>query len=391
MIDSDLIALRRTLHQYPELSNHEAETAARVIEALRPLGLPIRDGIAGHGLLVDIEGAHPGPTLAYRADMDALPIQEEGPADYCSRNPGVMHACGHDVHTTIAVGVAHALAARRAELHGRVRIIFQPAEEAAAPPGQVIGAEAMARAGAVDGIDGIFALHCMPGLEVGRIGYCEQAVWAASDLFWIRLFGATAHGAYPHQGIDAVQMAAATVSGLLAIPNRVADALSPCVVTVGRIQAGTAHNIIAGRAELDGIVRTVEESTRARVLEALHRIVEHTAAAFGGHHEIDTTLSAPAVRNDPRLQSRAVSWLAQHMGTEVVQPHRPQMGAEDFASFSNRVPGCYLLLGVRNETRGIIHDIHTPKFDVDEACIPLAVTHMSGLIAHLGARWEATP
>jgi amidohydrolase len=385
----ELVELRRTLHRHPELSGQEQRTAARVVEALSPLGFELRTDVAGHGIVADLVGQRPGPTLAYRADLDALPIEEDNDVPYRSTNPGVMHACGHDVHTTIAVGIARQLARHRDRLAGRIRFLFQPAEEAAPPPGEVVGAEKMVREGALDSVNAVVALHCHPKIEVGHFGYVTGTVLAASDLFQIRLHGRSAHGAYPHEGIDTVQMAAAVIQGLLAIPARLTDAVSPCVLTVGSVKAGTAHNILAGEADLRGMLRTFEDRTRKIAIDAVHRVVEHTATAHNGRGEVDFVIGAHAVRNHSQLTDYLTDVLGRSTGSTNVVPRNPQMGAEDFSAFSRRVPGCYFFLGVRNEDRGITHMIHTPRFDVDEACIPFAVEHMSDALLTLGRDWEA--
>jgi amidohydrolase len=383
------IAFRRDLHQHPELSHAEARTAERVRRALAELPVALRTGVGGHGVVAELEGAKPGPTLAYRADMDALPIQELGDAAYRSQNPGVMHACGHDVHTTIGVALAEELARRRDELHGRVRFLFQPAEEAAPPPGGgAIGAEAMVQEGALEGVDAALALHCMPDLDVEHFGVPAHAVWATNDAFEVRLEGRTAHAAYPHEGVDAVWMAAAVVQGLLALPARLPSPLEPCVLTVGMLQAGTAHNILAGEARLAGILRTFDEATRQKALAAMERLVTQLAAGHGGRAELTISTGALAVLNDPGLRARIQALLSESAGAARVRAHPPQMGAEDFSAFSTRVPGCYLFLGVANEAEGIRHPLHTPRFDVDERCIPFAVTHLADVLTRLGREWR---
>jgi amidohydrolase len=384
---AELVKLRRAIHADPELSLSEERTAAKVLDAISSLGLEIRTDVAGHGIVADLKGAHPGPTLAYRADMDALPIDEANEVDYCSRNQGVMHACGHDVHTTIGVGVARQLAEMQSDLHGTVRFIFQPAEEAAAPPGQVIGAESMCREGAIDGVEAIFGLHVLPSLDAGHFATSGMAVCATSDIFDIRLHGAMSHGAYPHRGIDTVQMLAAIIPPLLAIPNRVTDALNACVLSIGRVRAGKVHNIIPGEAELSGILRTFEDNARQAAIEAIERIVSGTAAAFGGTGEVSFTVGAKAVVNHPDVERRVFEFFERSVGADALTIERPHLGAEDFSAYSRRIPACFFWLGVRNLERGIIHPVHTPRFDVDERCIPFAVHHISQLIHELGQSW----
>ncbi len=389
-LDSDaLVALRRDLHQHPELSHEEARTAGVVQEYLAPLGLDVvRTGVAGHGVVADLVGAHPGPTLLYRADMDALPIQESDDRPYRSQNPGVMHACGHDVHTTVGVGVAAALASRRDELHGTVRFVFQPAEEAAPPPGQTIGAERMVEEGTLKGVDAAFALHVMPLLDVGHIGYTGGPVWAASDLFDIHVRGGMAHGAYPHEGRDSVLAASHITVALQQVASRFVDTREPVVLSVCRVQSGTAYNIIPDHAHLQGLLRTHNPTVRDEAMAHAERIVRSVAEAGGCEASIEFVRGTYQTANDPGLES----WVGEVVQRQVPElawtPFQPQMGAEDFAAFSRRVPGCYLFLGVRNEARGITHMIHTPGFDVDEACLSHGVRAMTEALLETGREWS---
>ncbi len=389
-----LVAMRRHLHANPELSFEEERTAAFIEERLREVGITAIERVSGTGVVATIEGeAGPGPTLAFRGDIDALPILEEGDHDYVSTNPGVMHACGHDVHTTLGLGVARELWRTRGEVHGRVKCIFQPAEEAS-PTGEPIGAERMVVDGVLEDpkVEGIFAFHCMPTLEVGKIGYTGGPVWARSDLVEIEIIGEKTHGAYPHSGIDAAVIAAHVVVALQTIPARRVDARSPCVLSVGKIEAGTSYNIVAERAKLTGILRTLSDETSASAAEQIEQTVAGVCAAFGAKGEVKLTPGARLTANALWLEEAAVEAMRGEVGREVLVKHAPQMGAEDFAAFSTRVPGCYLFLGVRNEGRGIVHMLHTSRFDVDEACLPLGVRAMSAAIKDLASRWgEVAP
>lgn len=389
LTEQELIAIRRDLHTWPELSHQESRTAALVAEQLRAMGLNPRTGIAGHGVVVDIEGAHPGPTLLYRADMDALPIQEIAGRPYSSQNPGVMHACGHDVHTTIGLGVASRILAQRLALHGRVRFVFQPAEEAAPPPGQAIGAERMVEEGVLEGpaVDAAFALHVMPTIPAGQLGYTRGPVWAASELFDITVHGAMAHGAYPHEGIDAVYVAAQIIQSVQQIVARNVDARDACVISFGRIQAGTAYNIMPEKVLLQGLIRTHDPAVRTLVMRRFHEVVQHTAAAAGARADVQMVRGTWLTANDPTLETFCVDTI-QQSGLLTPMYHRPQMGAEDFAAFSRRVPSCYLLLGVRNEARGIVHMIHTPEFDVDETCLAPGADAMVQVLLRAGREWS---
>lgn len=376
-----LVETRRHLHKNPELSLEEHETAAFIQARLDELGIPWKS-YADTGVVATIEGANDGPTFGFRADIDALPITETNDHDYVSNNPGVMHACGHDVHTTIGLGIAESLWARRDELHGSIKAIFQPAEEAS-PIDEPIGAERMAQEGAIDGVDAVFAFHVMPTLEVGKIGHTGGAVWAESTLVEIEIGGKKTHAAYPHEGIDAVVVAAQVVMGLQTVASRRVDAREAIVLSIGHLEAGNSYNIIADGAKLTGIIRTLNSDVTNFAKEEVRRIVESTAHAHGATANVKFTDGARLTANDPELERRTVGHLRDILGADAIVPHLPQLGAEDFAAFSRRVPGCYLFLGVRNEARGIVHMIHTPKFDVDEACLPLAVNAMSEALVRL--------
>lgn len=386
--DDALVSLRRDLHRHPELSHEEERTASLVAASLRAQGLTVREGVAGHGVIADIKGAHEGPTLLYRADMDALPIQEAEGRTYGSVNAGVMHACGHDVHTTMGLGVAAAIADRRAELHGTVRCLFQPAEEAAPPPGQVIGAEEMVNQGALEGVDAAFALHVMPTLDVGTIGATGGAVWAASDLFDVWIRGEMAHGAYPHEGRDPIVAAAQLIGAWQMVPARFCDARDPVVLSVGRVRAGSAYNVLPNEVHLQGLLRTHDPAVREAAIAHATRLAEQIAGAFDCTAEVQFVRGTYATQNDPTLEAHAVTAIRASGAAEVVSAP-PQMGAEDFAAFSRRVPGCYLFVGVRNEARGVTSMIHTPTFDVDERCLRVGVDAMTHALLDVGARWSS--
>jgi amidohydrolase len=386
---AELVACRRYLHANPELSFEEEQTAQALEARLKVAGITDLKRCAGTGVIAIIEGAHPGPTLAFRADTDALPIQEEGEVAYKSCRPGVMHACGHDVHTTVGLGVALALQANREGLHGRVKMIFQPAEEAPPSPDGPVGAARMVAEGALRSpdVDAIFALHCMPDLDAGRIGYTGGGVWARSDLMEIAIEGSKAHAAYPHEGIDAAVAAAHVLLALQTIVSRRVDTRRPCVVTVGRLEAGVSYNILAERAKLTGIIRTLSDEVSEQVMGEVVRIVEGVSGALGARATVRFVPGARLTANALWLESWTVGALRDVLGAERVVGHMPQLGAEDFAAFSREVPGCYLFLGVRDEARGIAHALHTPRFDVDERCLALGVRGMASALLRLGREW----
>lgn len=384
-----LLDWRRHLHAHPELSNQEEQTARYIEAQLGALGIANIQRVAGTGVVALIEGAHPGPTLAWRADIDALPIQESNEVAYRSVNPGVMHACGHDVHTSVGLGLAAEIQARRDQLHGRVKFIFQPAEEAS-PEDEPVGAEKMVRAGVLRApeVDAIFALHCMPTLDVGKIGYTQGGVWAGSDLVEITVEGQKAHGAYPHEGVDAVLVAAHLVCALQSIVSRGIDARRACVVTIGQVRAGNSYNILADRAELTGIVRAFAEEDSNFAIAQVRRISQHIGEAFGASCAVKITPGARPVINDAALQKQTVDALLKRFGPDEIVSHPAQLGAEDFAAFSRQVPGCYLFLGIRNAARGIVNALHTPNFDVDERCLAFGVGRFAPILLELGRTWQ---
>ncbi|QDG51763.1 amidohydrolase [Persicimonas caeni] len=384
-----LIERRRHLHAHPELSNEEEQTARYIEEQLAKIGITDVKRIADTGVVAVVEGAHDGPTLGWRGDIDALPIQEINEVSYRSQNDGVMHACGHDVHTTVTLGLAEQMHARRDELHGRVKFIFQPAEEAS-PVDEPVGAEKMAQAGVLEApkVDAVFAAHCMPTLEVGKIGYTGGGVWAGSDLVEIEVRGKKAHGAYPHEGVDAVLVASHLVTALQSVVSRRVDARQACVVTIGKIEAGNSYNILAEDAKLTGILRSLSTEVSAQAKEEIGRLARNICEGFGASCEVKFTAGARPVINDSRLEARAVRALEERFGTDEIVPHEPQLGAEDFAAFSRRIPGCYFFLGIRNEREGIVNALHTPNFDVDERCLGFGVERFAMMLLDVAKGWE---
>src|SRR5438067_806320 len=290
---AELIALRRKLHEHPELAFEEHETAKAVTAFLGRLGIKFRTGIGKTGVVALIEGAKPGPTIGIRADMDALPIHEETGLPFASKVPGKMHACGHDVHTVIALGVAAALTEMKSELKGRVKLIFQPAEET------LSGAQAMIADGVLEDpkMDVVLGYHNWPAVEAGKVGYNTEAVMSSADAFDITLKGREGHGAHPHMGIDALAAGAYLVAQLQTIVSCEVKPLSPAVLTVGEFHAGTARNIIAGAAQLKGIVRTMEAGVSAQIEAAMRRMLEGIKAGMRVEYTLDWKRVAPALRN----------------------------------------------------------------------------------------------
>lgn len=377
-----LRGLRRDLHRHPELSNREVRTAGIVAERLRALGFDeVKTGVAHHGVVGILHGAKPGRVVAVRADMDALPIQEPPDRPYASTVPGVMHACGHDVHTTVGLGTAEVLAGLRGEFAGTVKFLFQPCEEGP-PAGEEGGALLMVKEGALENPrpEAVFGLHCFPQLPVGTIGYNFKEMLSSSDRFVLRVKGKKTHGAYPHRGIDAVVVASSAVMMLQTIRSRFIDQQQPVVMTIGSIHGGNRHNIVADEVVMEGTVRALDETVRQETERLIKQILHGVAESSGAECHVEYERSVPATINDPELVERMLPSLIREFGEEKVVRHGPRMGAEDFSFFANEVPGMFFSLGVANPEKGIVAGIHTPEFDVDEDCLPVGVRAMTALV-----------
>ncbi|HXG63693.1 MAG TPA: amidohydrolase [Blastocatellia bacterium] len=377
-----LIEQRRDFHMHPELSNREERTSRVVAERLRALGLDeVKTGVGKYGVVALLKGGKPGPVVAYRADMDALPIQETIDVPYKSKNPGVKHACGHDVHTTVGLGVAELLSKMRGQISGTVKFIFQPAEEGP-PPGEEGGAPLMIKEGALDNPrpQAIFGLHVMPNIEVGQVGYNSGPAMASSDRFVITVRGKKVHGAYPHDGIDAVVVAAECVTALQAIRSRRVNTQEPLVISVGIIQGGNRFNIIADEVRLEGTVRTLSEDVRQGVKAMMRETLAGITAAYSAKFEMEYVEGAAVTYNDPKLVEETLPTIRRVIGEANVIAPRPQMGAEDFSYFQKVIPGFYYFLGVGNKAKGITAMIHTPEFDVDEESLVIGVKVMSNVL-----------
>ena len=372
----EVVEWRRHIHQNPELSFQERETAAFVARKLMGWGIPCRQGIGGFGVTAQI-GPESGPTIALRADMDALPIQERNEVPYCSKNEGVMHACGHDVHTSSLLGTAWILKQIEEELSGRVILVFQPAEEKL--PG---GASLMLR----DGLfgtrmpDAIFAQHVHPSLEVGKVGFRAGPYMASADELYITVKGRGGHGALPHDCIDPVSMTAQLITALQQLVSRYADPLTPSVLTIGKIASeGGATNVIPNVVHLEGTFRTLDDEWR----EEAHKRMTHMAKGLiegqGGACEFKIVKGYPALHNDIRLTEQAIAGARQYLGEENVVNLDQRMTAEDFAWFAREMPGCFYRLGTGNTQRSLNSPVHTDTFDVDEECLRTSIGLMAWL------------
>ncbi|HUO86543.1 MAG TPA: amidohydrolase [Thermoanaerobaculia bacterium] len=382
------VELAHRIHQNPELSNREVETAALVAEHLRGLGLTVETGVAHTGVVAVVEGGRPGPRVAVRADMDALPVVEATDLPYRStkraelagREVGVAHACGHDVHVAAALGLASVLVELRDELAGSVQLIFQPAEEGP-PAGERGGAELMLAEGVFEPVapEAIFALHAFPDLEVGEIGWIAGPTYASVDKFVATLSGTQSHGAAPHLGVDPVVMAAQAVLALQTIRSRTLPPTEPSVVTVGMIQGGERFNIIPGSVRLEGTVRTYGAASRETVERRMREILDGIGRGAGGSYELEYVNQAPATVNDPDLARRARPALERAVGAERVVEVVPQMVGEDFAYFADRVPGFYFRLGVCGSGRAC-PGLHTPGFVADDGAVAVGMRAMGQVV-----------
>lgn len=393
-----LVETRRAIHANPELSNEEEETAALVAKRLSGLGLDVRTGVAKHGVVARLEGTagESGRCAALRADMDALPIVELSGKPYRSKNAGAMHACGHDVHAAVALGVAEVLARHRDRFAGTVKFLFQPAEEGMPLTfAESWGAKRMVAEGAMEDPrpDAVFALHCRPtitpkgaGLEAtrflgaGQLAYASGPDSANSDTFEVVIRGRMAHGSAPHRGIDAIAVAAEAVTALQTIRSRRTDTRQPLVLTIGTIQGGRRHNILADEVRFTGTLRTYDGAFRDEVVQMMRQILDGVAAAHGASHVFEFREGYPSVHNDPALVEATLPTLRRIAGESNVIESLPGMGGEDFSHFAKVCPGFYFRLGVSNEAKGITGEIHTPGFDVDEECLKTGVAAMAAVI-----------
>lgn len=390
-----LVAERRDFHEHPELSNRETRTAKVVAERLRALGLEVRTGVARNGVVALLKGGKPGPVVAYRADMDALPILETHNVPYKSQNPGVMHACGHDAHTTIGLGVAAVLAGMRDRLPGTVKFIFQPAEEGA-PAGEEGGAALMIKEGALENPmpAAIFGLHVTNAYPAGTMALIPGPMLASVDTWSATLHGKMSHGgAAPHKGIDAIVVAAQAIEALQTIRSRRVDPLEPLVLSVGTIQGGVRENVIADKVVMTGTLRTLNPDVRAQAKALMKELLEGVARTNGATAELafEANAAYPVTVNDPALVAATQPTLRRLLGAHLVTDARPVMGAEDFSFYQQRLPGAYLWLGVTNAANGITAGVHTADFDLDEEALVVGVRTMSGVLLDYLDRTSARP
>lgn len=375
----EFIAVRQHLHANPELSYQEFETSKYVQSKLKSFGIAF-EVKATTGILGIIRGKNPDSrVIALRADMDALPIQEENTADYKSKNPGVMHACGHDVHTTILLGAAKVLNELKEEWEGTIKLIFQPGEER--NPG---GASYMIKEGVLDNPrpSGIIGLHVHPGLDLGKLSFRKGRVMASADEIYITIKGKGGHAAAPNLTADTILIASHLIVGLQQIISRNRNPLSPSVLSICSIQGGHTTNVIPSEVKLMGTFRAMDEQWRFKAHELIRRQAIGLVESMGGEIDLHIDVGYPTVDNDPVFTEAAWRLADEYMGKEQVEETEMRMGAEDFGYYTQKIPGCFYRIGVRNEAKGIVHNVHTPKFDIDERAIETGI----GMMAWLGAR-----
>jgi hippurate hydrolase len=356
-----IVALRRDIHREPELGFDTEKTAEKILAALDGLPLDKEIGVAKNGIVATLEGEGDGPTVALRADMDALPILEDTGLPFASETEGKMHACGHDGHSSMLVGAAHTLSGMRGRLSGTVKFVFQPAEEGGG------GGKVMVDEGVADDVSSIFALHLWPGLPFGKVATKAGPIMAAADAFEMEVKAAGGHGAMPHLASDAIAIAAQVVTALQTIVSREVDPVEPAVLTVGEIGAGTAFNIIPDIARIGGTVRTLNADLRAKIPRRMEELARGIARGMRGDVDLDYTFSYPVAVNDEAAADFALGVAEGLFGGEsVLELPNPSMGGEDFAYFLEKVPGAFIWLGIGEDASGL----HTPSFAFDEEILP---------------------
>lgn len=368
-----LVQTRRDIHIHPELGNQEQRTPALVVSRLRELGLDIREGVGGTGVTALLRGAHPGRTIALRADMDALPLTEEGDRPYRSCVPGVMHACGHDGHVAMALGAAQVLHQLRDQLHGNVKFLFQPAEETYGGASEMIAAGCLT----TPPVDAVFGLHLEPLGAVGELRLRRGALMASADAVRIVVKGRGGHASEPHESIDPVPIAAQVITALQTLVTRRFDVKNPVIITITYVQAGSAFNVIPPEVVLAGTVRTVDPAVRAALPERIDTLAQHTAAAFGATAEVAYVHGSGVVVNDAGFTDFVRTVVRQTRGDSgVVNLPHPVMAAEDFGLYLEQVPGCFAFLGARPAHQEA-YPCHHPRFDFDERALPHGVEILS--------------
>ncbi|WP_286953401.1 MULTISPECIES: M20 metallopeptidase family protein [Aminobacterium] len=366
-IFEELQHLYRDFHRHPELSFKEKDTSEKIAAYMENLGCTVQKNVAGTGVVALLMGAKKGPTVAIRADIDALPVEEKSGLPYKSIYEGLMHACGHDVHITCALGAAKILASLKNDLQGTVKFIFQPAEEINA------GAKAMVEEGVLENphVSMIFGLHNHPEIPVGKVALKEGPLMASVDTTFVTIKGRGGHGAFPHKDIDPIVAAASIIMSLQTIVSRNVDPQHSAVVSFGTIHGGTANNVIPDEVKLTGTVRTFDPHIRESMEPWMRRVIEHAAASLGCTADFYYRQDLPAVMNHPEAAALGMRAIEEIIGKEGIVIPVPSMGGEDFAIFQEKVPGCFFWLGVGNPDIDAIHPWHSPRFKADEGALSI--------------------
>jgi len=364
-----IVKIRHDIHQNPELSGEEEETRLLIRSILEAEGIPFRTFKEHYGVVAQIVKDPALPTVAIRGDMDALPMPENSPKPYASKKEGIMHACGHDAHTAIALGCALALNRYKEELPGNVRIIFQPSEEVLSG-----GSSQMIESGALEGVSAIFGLHVYPYLRTGQIGYKYGVMMASADTFGFDIYGKTAHGARPHEGIDAVLVSAMVIDSLNHIVSRRIDPIHPAVISMGKIEGGKAPNIICDFVTVSGTVRTVNESVRKKIPEMMETTIRGICEAMDAKYHFRYEFGPPELKNNDAMVDIVKAAAEEVVGREgLVDLVDPVMGGEDFSRYLQVVPGAFFRLGVCNEAKGTCVPQHNTRFDVDDDSLAIGM------------------
>ncbi len=378
-IEPEIVRTRRTLHQKPELAYHEAATARLVAERLRSMGIEVKSGVGGTGVLGTLKGAKKGKVVALRADMDALPVQEMADVEFRSKVDGVMHACGHDTHVAMLLGAAELLQRHRDELHGTVKFLFQPAEE----QGGRGGAKPMIEEGVMlkPKVDYVFGLHISGTHDSGVFAVKGGAMMAAPDSFTVKIIGKGGHGSAPHQTIDPVYVAAQVILAMQGVSGRMIDPVQPFVISIGSVHSGTKENIVPDDAVLQGTIRTLDEKTRSLARAKVAAVAKGVARAFGAKAEVSFEADAyPVTVNDEKTTEAAKKVLRKIPGTRI-QVIPPILGGEDFSRFLQKAPGMFYFLGSRNPAKGCVYPNHSSRFKVDEDVLKIGSASLASLAA----------
>jgi len=364
-----LVEIRRTIHMHPELGFEEVETSKLVSEWLERFGLEVKRGWAKTGVVGLLEGKQPGKTVAIRADMDALPLDEANQVPYASKVKGKMHACGHDAHVTILLGVARFFSLNKDRVKGSIKWIFQPAEEGGG------GGRVMVEEGVLENpkVDAIFGAHVFPLLPIGKVGIYEREGLAAADRFTIKIIGKGGHGALPHLCKDPILATGHLITQIHSIVSRNVNPLESGVVTIGKVSGGTAYNIIPDEIELFGTARSLTPQVREDLKLRIEQVIQGIVRSFNMDYRFDYEYGYPVLVNDSEMSKLVASACSKGIGKENVEVLKPSMGGEDFAYYLQKVPGSFFRLGCRNEEKGIVHPYHSSLFDIDEEVLPLGV------------------